>query len=162
MLKPLPGRAHVHIILFPASGNNANTGPWLGGMFMSDEATNLWVGKDGVLCSVLGEMLHVVPVVSQEAWDVQTAPGRWRKTSGKQRQRCVSAALVLYHRGEGLGEKVVVLQAGVKGITNSGSSTGKRYGKISLINHLLSGHTHIEALYVCPTSRFRPFVTHRL
>ena len=54
-----------------------------------------------------------------------------------------SAALVLYYKGQGLGEKVVILQAGGKRITNSGSSTGKWYGKISLINHLLSGHTHV-------------------
>ena len=47
----------------------------------------------------------------------------------------VSAVLVLYYKGEGLGEKVVILQAGVKGITNPGSSTGKWCGKISLTNH---------------------------
>ena len=73
-----------------------------------------------------------------------------------------SAALVVYHKGEGLGGKVVVSQAGVKGITNFGSSTGKWCVKISLMNHLLSGHTHTEALYMCPTSHVRPFVTHRL
>ena len=44
----------------------------------------------------------------------------------------VSAVLVLYYKGEGLGEKVVILQAGVKGITNPESSTGKWCGKISL------------------------------
>ena len=73
-----------------------------------------------------------------------------------------SAALVVYHKGEGLGRKVVDSQAGVKGITNFGSSTGKWCVKISLMNHLLSGHTHTEALYMCPTSHVRPFVTHRL
>lgn len=43
---------------------------------MSDEETNLRGWKDGGLWSVLGEMLHVLPVVSQEVFDVQTAPGR--------------------------------------------------------------------------------------
>ena len=33
---------------------------------MSDEETNLQGWKDGILCSVLGEMLNVLPVVSQE------------------------------------------------------------------------------------------------
>ena len=42
---------------------------------MSDEETNLQGWKDGILCSVLGEMLNVLPVVSQEVCDVQTAPG---------------------------------------------------------------------------------------
>ena len=41
-------------------------GPGLGGTFMSDEETNLRGWKDGVLCSVLGEMLNAFPVVSQE------------------------------------------------------------------------------------------------
>ena len=50
-------------------------GPWLGGTFMSDDETNLQGWKDGILCSVLGEMLNVLPVVSQKVCDVLTAPG---------------------------------------------------------------------------------------
>ena len=43
---------------------------------MSDEETNLRGWKDRVLCSVLEEMINVLPAVSQEVCDVQTVPGR--------------------------------------------------------------------------------------
>ena len=42
-------------------------------MFIADEETNLGGYQDGVLCSVVGKMLHVLPVVSQEVCDVTTA-----------------------------------------------------------------------------------------
>ena len=45
-------------------------GHWFGGMFIADEVTYLGGWKDGVLYSVLGEMLNVLPVVSQELCDV--------------------------------------------------------------------------------------------
>ena len=96
------------------------------------------------MCSVLGEMLHVLPVVSQEAWDVQTAPGRWRKTSGKQRQRCVSAVLVLYHKGEGLGEKLVCFARRNERNNKFWAFSRQTVWKFSFINHLQQGHTYMH------------------
>ena len=112
---------------------------------MSDEETNLRGWKDGGLCSVLGEMLHVLPVVSQEAWDVQTAPGRWRKTSGKQRQRCVSAVVVLYHRGEGLGEKLVCFARRNESNNKFWVFNRQMVWKFFFRNHLQSRRTHTHA-----------------
>ena len=43
------------------------------GMFIADEETNLGGYQDGVLCSVVGEMVHALTVVSQEVCDVPTA-----------------------------------------------------------------------------------------
>ena len=74
-LKTLPDRAQLYTILFPALENSLNMGHWFGGMFIADEVTYLGGWKDGVLYSVLGEMLNVLPVKSQELCDVQTALG---------------------------------------------------------------------------------------
>ena len=110
---------------------------------MSDEETNLRGWKDGVLCSVLGEMLHVLPVVSQEVrlhWGVE----------GRPQGNNVSAACRLSWfciTREGVwGKNWSVLQAEMKAITNSGSSIGKWCGNFSseiIFNQ--GARTHMQA-----------------